>query len=119
MITKIFIKIQSDIEKNSEWLQASRNSEKPENDTKLKILKISRNCHKPSLPQGLEQFIKLHHVTKSVTFSFTLFHFTTAYLINTVHLRRDGVSPSVFYTVHLRRDSLYQYLLYCYTISKK
>ena len=45
--------------KNSEWLQCSRKSEKPENDTKLKILKISRNYHKPSLEQGLEQFLKV------------------------------------------------------------
>ena len=45
--------------KNSEWLQSSGNSEKPENDTKIKILKISRNYHKPSLPQGLEQYYKV------------------------------------------------------------
>ena len=45
--------------KNSEWLQCSGNSEKPENDTKIKILKISKNYHKPSLPQGLERFSKV------------------------------------------------------------
>ena len=59
MITQNFHKNTIRHRKNSEWLQSSRNSEKPENDTKLKILKISRNCHKPSLPQGLEQFIKV------------------------------------------------------------
>ena len=45
--------------KNSEWLQGSRKSEKPENNTKLKILKISRNYHKPSMEQGLEQLFKV------------------------------------------------------------
>ena len=43
----------------NEWLQGSRNSEKPKNDTKIKILKISRNCHKPSLIQVLERFFKV------------------------------------------------------------
>ena len=45
--------------KNNGWLQRSGQSEKPENDTKTKILKISRNYHKPSLEQGLEQFFKV------------------------------------------------------------
>ena len=45
--------------KNNGWLQRSEQSEKPENDAKIKILKISKNCHKPSLPQGLERFSKV------------------------------------------------------------
>ena len=45
--------------KNNGWLQKSGQSEKPENDAKLKILKISINCHKLSLLQGLEQFFKV------------------------------------------------------------
>ena len=45
--------------KNNEWLQRSEQSEKPENDAKIKILKISKNCHKPSLLQGLERFSKV------------------------------------------------------------
>ena len=48
-----------DFHKNSEWLQGSGNSEKPENDTKIEILKFQENCHKPSLLQGLERFFKV------------------------------------------------------------
>ena len=40
--------------KNGGWLQWLGNSVKPENHTKIKILKISKNYHKTSLPQGLE-----------------------------------------------------------------
>ena len=45
--------------KNNRWLQRSGQSEKPNNDTKIKILKISKNCHKPSLTQGSEHFSKV------------------------------------------------------------
>ena len=45
--------------KNNGWHHRSGQSEKPENHTKMKILKISKNCHKPSLLQGLEQFYKV------------------------------------------------------------
>ena len=45
--------------KNNERLQRTGQSEKPENDTKMKILKISKNCHKPSLEQGIERFFKV------------------------------------------------------------
>jgi len=48
-----------DFHKNSEWLQRSGQSEKPENDTKIKILKFQENCHKPRLLQGLEHFFKV------------------------------------------------------------
>ena len=66
--------------KNNQWLQSSGNSEKPENNIKLKILKISRNYHKPSLSTGIRAIsTKLHHVTKSVTFSF----YSTEYSIIT------------------------------------
>ena len=41
------------------WHKWTGNSEKPENHTKIKILKISRNCHKPTLQQGLEHFLKV------------------------------------------------------------
>ena len=46
-------------------------SEKSENDTKIKILKISRNCHKSSLLQGLEQFFKVTPCNEKCNF----FHF--------------------------------------------
>ena len=45
--------------KNNGWLQWLGKSEKPENHTKIKILKISINCHKSSLEQGLERFFKV------------------------------------------------------------
>ena len=45
--------------KNSERLQGTRNSVKPENDTKIKILKFQENYNKSSLKQGLEQFFKV------------------------------------------------------------
>ena len=45
--------------KNNGWLKRSAQSEKPKNDTKMKILKISRNYHKPSLLQRLEHFFKV------------------------------------------------------------
>ena len=46
--------------KNNGWLQRSGQSEKPDNDTKIKILKIiSKNCHKPNLLQGIERFPKV------------------------------------------------------------
>ena len=45
--------------KNNGWHQWLGKSVKPENDTKIKILKFQENYHKPSLFQGLEQFHKV------------------------------------------------------------
>ena len=53
---------------NNEWLQRSGQSEKPENDTKIKILKISRNYHKPNLPQGLEHLFKVTSCNEKCNF---------------------------------------------------
>ena len=47
------------LRKNSERFQGSGNSEKPENDTKIKILKVQDNYHTPSLVQGSEQSYKV------------------------------------------------------------
>ena len=44
------------------------NSEKPENDTELKILKISKNSHKPSPLQGLEHFFNVTPCDKKCNF---------------------------------------------------
>ena len=44
---------------NSERLQCSGNSEKPENNTKIKFLKFQDNYNKPTPPQGLEQYYKV------------------------------------------------------------
>ena len=90
--------------KNSEWLQSSGNSEKPENDTKLKILKISRNYHKPSLEQGLEQYYKVTPCNEKCNF-FILLSFILLKCVTFIqylfvgtgsphpNLRRGGVSP--------------------------
>ncbi len=45
--------------KNSGWLQWAGQSEKTENNTKLKILKFQENYNKPSPVQGLERFYKV------------------------------------------------------------
>ena len=44
---------------NSERLQCSGNSEKPENNTKIKFPKFQDNYNKPTPPQGLEQYYKV------------------------------------------------------------
>ena len=80
--------------KNNRWLQSPRNSDKPENDTKIKILKISRNCHKPSLKQGLEQLYKVTSCNEKCNFfillkSIPLFRIL---LIGIIPLYRNGIS---------------------------
>ena len=85
--------------KNNEWLLSSGNSEKPENDTKIKFLKISRNYHKPSLEQGLEHFFKVTPCNEKCNF-FILLSFILLkrisllriVLIRIIPLRRDGTS---------------------------
>ncbi len=92
--------------KNSEWLQCSENSEKPENDTKLKILKFQDNYNKPSPPQGLEQYYKVTPCNEKCNF-FILLSFV---LLKSIilrqflfvgtgsprpNLRKNGISPLV------------------------
>ena len=69
--------------KNSEWLQRSGQSEKTENDTKLKILKISINCHKPSLLQGLERFFKVTPCNEKCNF-FILLNRIPLFIVNNI-----------------------------------
>ena len=83
--------------KNREWLQGSRNSVKPENDTKIKILKISKNYHKPSLPQRLERFSKVTPCNEKCNV-FNLLKgipLLRILLIGIIHLHRNGISPLV------------------------
>ena len=85
--------------KNSEWFQSSENSEKQGNDTKIKILKISINYHKPSLEQELEQFYKVTPCNEKCNF-FILLSFILQkcisllriVLIGIISLCRDGTS---------------------------
>ena len=54
--------------KNSEWLQCLENSEKPENETKIKIPKFQENHNKPILLQGLEQSYKVTQCNEKCNF---------------------------------------------------
>ena len=80
--------------KKNGWLQRSGQSEKPENDTKIKILKISRNYHKPSLPQGLEQLFKVTPCNEKCNFFILLnrIPILRILLIGIIPLCRDGTS---------------------------
>ena len=129
MITQNFHKNTIRHRKNSEWLQSSRNSEKPENDTKLKILKISRNCHKPSLPQGLEQFIKvtpcnekcnffillsfilLQHISL-IQFIFVGTGFPRPYFIQFIFVRTGFPHPYFRYIIHGKNNESSKYMIY-------
>ena len=95
--------------KNNEWLQRSGQSEKPDNDTKIKILKISRNCHKPSLEQGLEHFFKVTPCNEKCNFFIILQNIPLLriLLIGTIPLCLDRTSLLVQLRNHLfcRRDS--------------
>ena len=80
--------------KNNGWLQRLGQSEKPENDTKIKILKISRNCYKPNPPQGLEQLYKVTPCNEKCNF-FILqqrISLLRIVLIGIIPLCRDGTS---------------------------
>ena len=83
--------------KNSEWLKCSGNSEKPENDTKIKILKISRNYHKPSPLQGLELSYKVTPCNEKCNFFILLMRISLLRIlpIGIIPLHRNGISPLV------------------------
>ena len=80
--------------KNNRWHQRTGQSEKPENDAKLKILKISINCDKPSLLQGLEHFFKVTPCNEKCNFFILLQNIPLfrILLINIIPLCRDGTS---------------------------
>ncbi len=63
----------------------------------FKILKFQDNYIKPNLPQGLEQYYKVTPCNEKCNFFILLsFILLKSITLNTVLLRRDGVSPSVF-----------------------
>ncbi len=80
--------------KNNGWLQKSRQSEKPENGTKIKILKFQENSHKSSLEQGLERFFKVTPCNEKCNFFILLQNIPLfrILLINIIPLCRDGTS---------------------------
>ena len=80
--------------KNSEWLQCSRNSEKPEKTTKMKILKFQENYHKPCLTQGLEQSYKVTPCNEKCNFFILLQSISLIRIlpIGIIPLCRDGIS---------------------------
>ena len=80
--------------KNNEWLQWLAQSEKTENNTKIKILKISRNYHKSSLIQGLEQFFKVTPCNEKCNFFILLnrIPLLRILLIGIIPLCRDRTS---------------------------
>ena len=105
--------------KNNGWLQRSGQSEKPENDTKLKILKISRNSHKPSLPQVLEQYYKVTPCNEKCNFfillSFILFSFILLKRITLIQFLFVGTAsprPYFRYIIHGKHKESSKYMIY-------
>ncbi len=109
--------------KNSVWLQGSANAEKPENNTKIKILKISINYHKPSLPQGLERFFKVTPCNEKCNF-FILLSFILLKRISLLqflfvgtgsprpNLRRNAISPLVQNIANGKNNEFSKYRMY-------
>ena len=100
--------------KNSEWVQGSRNSEKPENDTKMKILKFQENYNKPCLTQGLEQSYKVTSCNEKCNFfillSFILLMRIT--LIQSLNVGTGSPRPYFRYIIHRRYKESSKYMIY-------
>ena len=95
--------------KNSEWLQSSENSEKPENDTKIKILKILRNFHKPSLEQGLEQYYKVTLCNEKCNFFILLQHTS---FIHYLFVGTGSPRPNLRYIIHGKNKESSKCMIY-------
>ena len=96
--------------KNSEWLQGSGNSVKPENDTKLKILKFQENYHKPSLLQGLEQYYKVTPCNEKCNF-FILLSFILLKSITLIQFFFVGTgSPRPYFRYIIHGKHLARYI---------
>ena len=100
--------------KNSEWLQGSRKSEKPENDTKLKILKFQDNCNKPRRLQGLEQSYKVTPCNEKCNFfilrSFILLKSIT--FIQFLFVGTGSPRPYFRYIVHSKNNEFSKFRIY-------
>ncbi len=103
-----------DFHKNSEWLQGSGNSGKPENDTKLKILKFQENYHKPSPLQGLEQYYKVTPCNEKCNFfillSFVLLKSIT--LIQFLFVGTGSLRPYFRYIIHGKNNESSKFMIY-------
>ncbi len=100
--------------KNSESLQCSGNPEKPENDTKLKILKILRNYHEPSLSQGLEQYYKVTPCNEKCNF-FILLTFNLLKSISLIQFLFVGTGsprPYFRYIIQDKNNEASKYMIY-------
>ena len=95
--------------KNSEWLQSSENSEKPENDTKIKILKFQDNYHKPSPLQGLEQYYKVTPCNEKCNFFILLQSIT---LIRFLFVGTGSPRPYFRYIIHGKNNDSSKYRIY-------
>ena len=105
--------------KNSEWLKWSGNSEKPENDTKIEILKFQENYHKPSLLQGLERFFKVTPCNEKcnffILFSFVLFSFNLLKSITLIQFLFVGTGsprPYFRYIILDKHKESSKYIIY-------
>ena len=80
--------------KNSEWFQRARNSEKPENDTKIKILNFQENYHTPSLTQGSEQSYKVTSCNEKCNFFILLLCISLLRIfpIGIIPIHKNGIS---------------------------
>ena len=98
-------------QKNNQWLQRL---ETQENDTKIKILKISRNYHKPSLQQGLEQLFKVTPCNEKCNFfillSFILLKSVT--LIQYLFVGTEFPRPYFRYIIHGKNKESSKYTIY-------
>ena len=109
--------------KSSEWFQGSRNSEKPEKDTKIKILKFQENYNKPSPTQGLEQYYKVTPCNEKCNF-FILLSFVLLKSITLIqflfvgtgsprpNLRSNGIFPFVQNIENGTYKESFKYMIY-------
>ncbi len=95
--------------KNSAWRQRLGKSEKPENDTNLKILIFQENYHKPSLPQGLERFYKVTLCNEKCNF-FILQQCIT--LILFFFIGTGSPRPHFRYIIHSKSNESSKYMIY-------
>ncbi len=105
--------------KNSEWLQWAGNSEKPEKNTKIKILKFQENYHKPTLLQGLEQYYKVTPCNEKCNFfillSFILLSFNLLKSITLIQFLFVGTGfsrPYFRYIIHSKYKESSKSMIY-------
>ena len=80
--------------KNYKWIQWSGQLEKPENDTKIKILKFQDYYHNPCLVQELERFHKVTSCNEKCNFFILLQNIPLLRIlpIGIMPFHRNGIS---------------------------